>query len=88
MRLVTPYQHDVGAFLHPAAPRHDRGAKQDDDNGANSPWMTLRINRSFRSLTTGNSPALTGFRQERNSIVGMIDRSATATKTDNFVMKA
>jgi hypothetical protein len=28
----------------------------------NSPWMMLRINRSFRSLTTGNSPAFTGFR--------------------------
>jgi hypothetical protein len=28
----------------------------------NSPWMMLRINRRFRSLTTVNSPAFTDFR--------------------------
>ena len=47
---------------------------------ASSPWMILRMNRSFAALGDGSFSALNALRQDRNSNVGTIDKQSNGDK--------
>jgi hypothetical protein len=53
-----------------------------------SAWMRPRTSRCFFSATTGNCPAFSALRQDRNQTVGTIERTATRMNTESLVKKA
>src|SRR5262249_56375202 len=74
---------------HPPPPGAMRGAQSGiRAPPANSPWISERTSRIFRASTAGTCPAFNVLRQDRNSIVGTMDRMATMMNTANFVRKA
>src|SRR5277367_4343664 len=55
---------------------------------ASSAWMTAVMRLRLFASITGTCPALSAPRQDKNSIVGMIDNSPTMMKSENLVRKA
>ena len=74
--------------LNPAAPRHDRGAEQDDDDGEKLATDHGGDQPEFFGTDRRHRPTFSAARHDRNSRVGMIDNSPTAMNTDNLAMKA
>src|SRR5215471_3597132 len=66
--------------LYPTTTRHDRSAKQDNDNCAQFAVNDTADKSQLSFAHDRQLSRLDRLAQERNSIVGMMDRSATAIK--------